>query len=76
MDTVLLEVEDGVVVKMKGRLDTLTSKDVAPVFTEAGEKYDRVTLDMTDVNYISSAGVRAIMQVFKMTGLASLFGLE
>lgn len=100
MDTELLELGEGAaVLKLRGRLDTKTSKDAMVTFTEVGEKYQSVTLDMEDMSYISSAGIRAIrnlymilykkggslsvdkpsdnvLQVFKMTGLASLFHLE
>ncbi len=64
METELLEVEGAAVLKLKGRLDTKTSKDAVEVFNSVGEKYQDVTLDMEGVNYISSAGIRAIRNLY------------
>ena len=64
METELMEIEGGAVLKLKGRLDTKTSKDAADVFTEVGEKYDNVTLDLKDLSYISSAGIRAVRNLY------------
>ena len=98
METELMEVDNGAVLKLTGRLDTKTAKEASETFSKVGEQYDNVTLDMAGISYISSAGIRAIrnlymilyrkggklavtnpgdvvVQVFQMTGLASLFDL-
>ncbi len=56
-----------VVIKLKGRLDSITSPDFQ---TEAVEKCrDKpATLDMENVSYLSSAGLRAILSLEKATG--------
>ena len=64
METELMEIDGAAVLKLKGRLDTKTSKDAAEVFTEVGGKYARVILDMKELSYISSAGIRAIRNLY------------
>ena len=64
METELIEIDGAAVLKLKGRLDTKTSKDASEVFTQVGEKYDRVVLELEEMNYISSAGIRAIRNLY------------
>ncbi len=64
METELIELDDSAILKLKGRLDTKTSKEVTEVFQKAGEKYDRVVLELGEMNYISSAGIRAIRNLY------------
>ncbi len=64
METELMEIDGTGVLKLKGRLDTKTSKEAAEVFTQAGENYSRVILDMKELSYISSAGIRAIRNLY------------
>ena len=60
---------DVVVVALKGRLDQTTAEDVrtalAPYLARCAEGQDHVVLDMTDVDYISSAGLRVLMLAAK-----------
>ena len=60
---------DVVVVALKGRLDQTTAEDVrtglAPYLIRCAEGQDHVVLDMTDVDYVSSAGLRVFMLAAK-----------
>ncbi len=47
---------------LSGRIDTITSPDLLSVYREADDKSIRtVRMDMKDVSYISSAGLRVLM---------------
>ena len=69
------------VITVKGRLDTVNAPDfekaVAPVI--AGDMKD-VTLDCTDLDYISSSGLRLFLSLQKAAntkqGLLSLKGMK
>lgn len=48
--------------RLSGRIDTITSPDLLSVYREADDNSIRtVSMDMTDVSYISSAGLRVLM---------------
>lgn len=48
--------------RLSGRIDTITSPDLLSVYREADDKSIRtVRMDMKDVSYISSAGLRVLM---------------
>ncbi|MBR5420655.1 MAG: STAS domain-containing protein [Lachnospiraceae bacterium] len=64
METKVIENGDGAEIVINGRLDTKTSKEAEAVFSEAGNKYDSVSLNMADVSYVSSAGIRAIRNLY------------
>ena len=51
--------EERVTIALSGRLDTIT----APELTEAVKDltFQELTLDLTDLEYISSAGLRALL---------------
>ncbi len=46
---------------ISGRIDTLTAPELETKFTEIEPHADKVIFDMTGVEYISSAGMRAIV---------------
>ena len=48
---------------LKGRLDTITSPDLENKFKEEEIEEDKVILDFTELEYISSAGLRAILSI-------------
>lgn len=47
-----------------GRLDTNTVAASEAIFMKAAERFADITLDFKDVEYISSAGLRLLKQVF------------
>ena len=64
METKVLETAEGAEIVLIGRLDTKTAKEAEVVFTEVGEKYADVCLNMAELAYISSAGIRAIRNLY------------
>ena len=84
---------------IKGRVDTTTSPQLQTAILQAFQKGNQVILNLEKVDYISSAGLRAlligqktanskggsmrlihvceaVMNVFEMTGFASMLTIE
>jgi len=53
---------------IEGRVDTLTAPELAKVFRENSEKADKMIFDMSGVDYVSSAGIRAIVSAYRVMG--------
>ncbi len=53
---------------IEGRIDTLTAPELGKVFNDNAEKADKMIFDMYGVDYISSAGIRAIVSAYKAMG--------
>lgn len=49
---------------LTGRLDAVTAKGAERLFLQTAERFDTVTLNMEKVEYISSAGLRAIRNLY------------
>ncbi|MBQ0037383.1 MAG: STAS domain-containing protein [Clostridiales bacterium] len=45
---------------LEGRLDAVTSQEVEKIFNDMAQRFDCVVLNMADLTYISSAGLRVI----------------
>lgn len=54
------------VVKVEGRIDTTTSPELNEYFKRSLEGIKELELDLEDVNYVSSAGLRTILFAQKM----------
>jgi len=55
-------------IKVKGRLDTVTSKDfMAGVEEKMDDSVKDVTVDCSELEYISSSGLRVLMTLYKKT---------
>ena len=50
---------------IEGRLDTLTAPELEKAFRDNSEKADKMISDMSGVDYVSSAGLRAIVAAYK-----------
>lgn len=53
------------VVSLKGRLDTVTSVEFSEALANESFKEDVVIIDMKELEYISSAGLRALLALKK-----------
>ena len=49
---------------ISGRIDSKNSKDVQNALMNIGDRFDNVTLNLTDLKYISSAGLRAVKNLY------------
>ena len=67
METKVIEQADAVEIVISGRLDTKTSAEADKLFAEVGNKFNNVTLNMEKLDYISSAGIRAIRNLYMIT---------
>ena len=55
-------------VALEGRLDTTTAPDLEKVINEQTEGVKKVNLDMKQLEYISSAGLRVLLATHKKMG--------
>ncbi len=53
---------------IEGRVDTLTAPELEKVFRDNAEQADKMIFDMYGVDYVSSAGIRAIVSAYKIMG--------
>jgi anti-anti-sigma factor len=53
------------VVTLSGRLDSTTAKQLEEVLPERAKTEAQVILDLTDIQYVSSAGLRVILKAAK-----------
>ena len=52
---------------LNGRLDSLTSPEVEQIFLQMAERFEKLTLNMEGVEYVSSAGLRIIKRLYMAT---------
>ena len=72
--TITKNLNDGTLnVAVEGRLDTLTCEELDSSLKESMPKADKVILDFAKLDYISSAGLRVVLQAHKaMSGKGGL----
>ena len=59
------EAKDGVLsVSIQGRMDTLTAPELLKQFQEAG-KAEEIRIDVSRMAYVSSAGLRVLLMMYK-----------
>lgn len=56
---------DILTVKLEGRLDTLSSRELEDFLQERYETARQIIMDFEKVEYISSAGLRVLIQAYK-----------
>ncbi len=49
---------------LSGRLDTKNADEVTNVFLQVADRFKNVTLNMQDLKYISSAGLRSLKKLY------------
>ena len=64
MDIKLVNRGDGGELILSGRLDTKNAEEVANVFLQVADRFTNVTLNMQDLKYISSAGLRSLKKLY------------
>ncbi len=73
MNIVVTENGTAITLALSGRLDTLSSPDLSTAINSALEKSSQLILDFTDLDYISSAGLRVLLTAQKqLSGNGSL----
>ena len=60
--------ENRVVLAPVGRIDTLTSGELEDAINESKAQCDNLLLDMAEVDYVSSAGIRVIISTHQSMG--------
>lgn len=68
------EEETGLMVVLSGRLDTMTSPELNTVMEEEIPNRDTITLDLKELEYLSSAGLRVLLM--SQQALAGKGGLK
>ena len=53
---------------IEGRIDTLTSGELESAVNEVCDSCEKLVLDMAGVDYVSSAGIRVIIQAHQTLG--------
>ena len=53
----LLKTDEGCTLFLEGRLDSVTSPEAEEYFGLTAGKYDNITLDLSKIEYVSSAGL-------------------
>ena len=64
MDIKLVARQDEGELIMSGDLDTRTAKDADILFAKITERFKNITLNMKSLEYVSSAGLRAIRNLY------------
>ncbi len=73
MNIVVTENGATITLALSGRLDTLSSPELSTAINSALEKSNQLVLDFTDLDYISSAGLRVLLTAQKqLSGNGSL----
>ena len=49
---------------LSGRIDSKNAKDVQNAFLQVADRFRNVTLNLMDLKYISSAGLRAVKNLY------------
>lgn len=52
---------------LSGRLDAVTSEEAEEIFLQMTERFDKLILNMQELQYISSAGLRVLLKTYMAT---------
>lgn len=56
------------IISIEGKVDTITASTLEDYYTEELKKYNKVIIDIEKVEYMSSAGLRALLIYAKKLG--------
>ena len=56
---------DGAELRLEGRMDTTSAPAAQDVFMKAAGEYAKITLNFSSLDYVSSAGLRALLALQK-----------
>lgn len=65
MNIAIEKTNDVTIIKLDGRLDTTTAPTLEAAINEEGEQLTNLVIDMTELSYISSAGLRVLLSAQK-----------
>lgn len=54
--------------ELKGRLDTITAPELQQAMDNEVGEWEGIIIDLEKVEYISSAGIRALLSIYKKYG--------
>ena len=60
---IVVKHENSLTIELTGRLDTITAPELEKKFMDEEIEEERVVLDFTNLEYISSAGLRALLSI-------------
>lgn len=68
------EVKDGVFhASVQGRMDTITAPELLREFQNAGGQFKAIHVDVSRMSYVSSAGLRVLLMMYKSLGSQDRF---
>ena len=68
MDITEIIVDNECVLVPHGQINALTSEELEAKITECAKACEKITLDMSEVDYVSSAGIRVVIKVHRAIG--------
>lgn len=60
---IVVKRENDLIIELSGRLDTITAPELEKKFNEEEIEQEKVILEFSNVEYISSAGLRALLAI-------------
>ena len=57
--------QNALTIALEGRLDTMTAPELEKTFKESLDEADTLTMDLSKLDYVSSAGLRVLLSAHK-----------
>lgn len=65
MDVSIRTIEDITVIEVEGNIDSRTAGEFEKKTVEATQKEDKLIIDLSKVEFLSSAGLRALLMLYR-----------